>query len=125
MDEGHDLVAHSAHVPPYSTESLISNLGIMIVLSLINLRALIESSHVMINSKIVFWSCTFTTKILQCILLPYVGLPTSILPAAPQCMHTHHFCQKHQLTSPGFKQFFLSQIFLSTNFAWSYLKNPI
>ena len=37
VDNGHGPVAHSAQVPPYSTQLLISKLGIMIVSSLINL----------------------------------------------------------------------------------------
>ena len=49
-DNGHGPVAHSARMPPYSTQLLISKLEIMIVLS-INLNALIESSHITINQK--------------------------------------------------------------------------
>ena len=51
MDNGHGLVAHSAQVPPYSTQLLISKLGIMFVPLLIDLNVLIKSSQVTINQK--------------------------------------------------------------------------
>ena len=44
------LMAHSVWVPPYSTKLVRWKLGIMIVL-LIDLSNLIESSHVTINQK--------------------------------------------------------------------------
>ena len=48
---GNGPVAHSAQVPPYSTQSLISTLGIMIVSLLVNLSTLAESFHITINLK--------------------------------------------------------------------------
>ena len=45
----HGPVAHSAQVPPYSTQSLISTLGTMIVPLLVNLSTLAESFHITIN----------------------------------------------------------------------------
>ena len=51
-DNGNGLVAQSAQVPPYSTQLLISKLGIMMVPWSINLSTLDESSHVTINQRL-------------------------------------------------------------------------
>ena len=48
VDNGHGLVAHSARVPPYSTQLLISKLAIIIV-PLIDLSSIVESTHTTIN----------------------------------------------------------------------------
>ena len=51
MDNDHGPVAHSDQVPSYSTQLSTSKLGIMIALSLINLRAIMKFSHATINQK--------------------------------------------------------------------------
>ena len=102
-DNGHGLVAHSLQVPPHSTLTLISKLWIMIV-PLINLSTLVKSSHVTIKR---FWSFTFTIWLPWGVSLPYVGHPMSTLPDVTQHVHTHHFCWKPWLTSPGSKQCYL------------------
>ena len=51
MDNGHDMVAHSAQVPLCSTQLLISKLGIITVPLSVNLSTLVKSSHIKINQK--------------------------------------------------------------------------
>ena len=63
--------------------------------------------------KIGFWSYTFTS-VLWNIWLSYIGLLTSALSAALQCMHACHFCRKPQFTSPGSKQCYLGKSFYSS-----------
>ena len=104
-------MAHSAQVPAYSTQLLILKIGIVIV-PLIDLSTLVESSHITINEDDVFGHVLSPPWYHGMSFPLYVGLLTSALPAVLQCMHAHHFCQKPQLTCPRYKQFYLSQIFL-------------
>ena len=121
MDNGHGPVAHSAWVPPYSTQSLTSKLETMIVPLLINLRALIKTFHITINQG--------------CILVMYVhhqGTMTHFTIVCRTsniyfasclsmhaCMHACHFCWKPQLTSPISKQCYPHKIFLISPFCKS------
>ena len=80
--------------------------------SLIDLRALVKSSHAKIIQKDCILVVHFHPLGTVMHLLLYVGLPTSTLPAVSQCMHTCHFCQKPQLTFSGSHQCYLGQIYL-------------
>ena len=91
VDNGHGPVAHSAWVPPFSIQLLISKLGIMILL-LIDLSTSVQFSHITINQKdCVFghvlspsWYCDTSFPL-------YVGLLISALPVAFQLMHARPF----------------------------------
>ena len=92
MDNGYGQVAHSAHVPPFSTELLISNYK--------------YDNAVVVGSQL--WSINQKDHILvvhfhqlgTLMQFSNVGLPTSSLPVVAQCTHACHFCWKPQLTSP-------------------------
>ena len=77
---------------------------IVIALLLINLRALVYTSHETINQKISFWSCIFTTWVSWCTFLQYVWHLIFALPNITQCMCICHFCQKILLTSSESKE---------------------
>ena len=121
-DNCHGLMVHPAWVPLYSTQLLIPKGGFMIVL-LINLSTVVESTHITINQK---------NHVFGCVLSPmwyhndslslYIGPLTSALPAVLQCMHAHYFCQKPKLTSPRFKQCYLGQFFLDPSKAYPSLE---
>ena len=77
----------------------------MIVPSLRDLRAFIESFHEAFDQRACFVHVLPPPFYHNALFLQFT------LPAIIQCMHASHFCQKPQLTSPGSKQFYLSQIF--------------
>ena len=102
-DNGHGPLAHSPQMPLYSTLFLISKLGIMIV-PLINLRALVNTTHVTIKQKDwVFGHGLSPLWYHDALFLLYVG-PHLLCQLPIQGIHARHFCQKPQLTSPGSKQ---------------------
>ena len=112
MDNGHGLMAHFTWVPPYSTQLLISKVGIVIVLLTINLSTLVKFSHVTINQEdwvLVAYFHHCGTMIHSTIIHRTSNI---YFASSFQYMHVCHFCQKPQLTSPGSKQCYQGQIFL-------------
>ena len=83
LDNGHGLMAQSAWMPHYSTELLIK-IRIMIILLIIDLRALVDSNAT-ISQKISFRSCIFITLVPWCTSQLYIRT----LALFARCHSTH------------------------------------